>query len=196
MISIGIRDGAVWHVSSSLARDGAAPAPATLSQSEAERIAISDAGLAAATILRTELVAVPTADRGARAAYEVIFGADLSGAEPVAYSTYVDARDGSVLVREDLVDSDADNPEWEVFPNSPPTDYSSTDTRVHWCFAAGAGCDEVVGTSASPLAWDVDPATGHVDQHDQRQQRDRRAQLVQQQPVQRRHRDRDRAAGP
>ena len=65
-----------------------------------------------------------------------------------------------MLVREDLVDSDSDNPEWEVFPNSPPTDYSSTDTRRRWCFLPGGGCDEVVGTSASPLAWDVDPATG------------------------------------
>jgi hypothetical protein len=160
MLSIGIRDGAVWHVTSSLARDGAAPAPATLSRSEAERIAIGDAGLTRASIMRTSLVAVPTADRGARAAYDVIFGADLSGAEPIAFSTYVDARDGTILVRENLVDSEVDNPEWEVFPNSPPTDYSSTDTRARWCFAAGPGCDEIVGTSASPLAWDVDPATG------------------------------------
>jgi len=160
MLSIGIRNGAVWYVSSSIARDGASPPPATLSASDAERIALGDAGIATATILRTELVAVPTADRGTRAAYEVIFGADLSGAEPVAYSTYVDARDGSVLVRENLVDSDVDNPEWEVFPNTPPTDYSSTDTRAHWCFGPGLGCDEIVGTSASPLAWDVDPATG------------------------------------
>ena len=55
--------------------------------------------------MRTSLVAVPTADRGARAAYEVVLGADLRGADPVAYSTYVDARDGAVLVRENLVDS-------------------------------------------------------------------------------------------
>jgi hypothetical protein len=71
----------------------------------------------------------------------------------------VDARDGSLLVREDLVDAADDNPEWEVFPNTPPVDYSSTDTRVRWCFAPGPGCDEVVGTSASPLAWDIDPTT-------------------------------------
>ncbi len=160
MLSIGIRDGAAWYVSSSLARDGSAPAPATLSAAEGERIALRDAGVSDATIVRTELVAVPTADRGTRAAYEVIFGANLQGGEPLAFSTYVDARDGGVLVRENLVDSDVDNPEWEVFPNRPPTDYSSTDTRVHWCFGPGLGCDEVVGTSASPLPWDVDPATG------------------------------------
>ena len=159
MLSIGIRNGAVWYVSSSIARDGTSPEAATLSASDAERIALGDAGLATATILRTELVAVPTADRGTRAAYQVTFGANLSGAEPVAYSTYVDARDGGVLVRENLVDSDVDNPEWDVFPNRPPTDYSSTDTRAHWCFGAGVGCDEIVGTAASPLPWDVDPAT-------------------------------------
>jgi hypothetical protein len=67
----------------------------------------------------------------------------------------VDGRDGSVLVREDLVDHSEDNPAWEVFPNTPPFDYSSTDTRVRWCFLPGPGCDEVVGTPASPLAWDV-----------------------------------------
>ena len=67
-----------------------------------------------------------------------------------------------MLVREDLVDYAEDNPEWEVFPNTPPVDYSSTDTRVRWCFAAGPGCDEVVGTSASPLAWDVGPSNRQV----------------------------------
>src|SRR5919106_345110 len=101
LLVVGVRDGMVFHVSGSLARDAA---------------------------------------------------------EPVAFSSFVDARDGSLMVREDLVDYDTDNPEWEVFPNTPPVDYSSTDTRVRWCFAPGPGCDEVVGTSASPLAWDIDPS--------------------------------------
>ena len=159
LLAVGVRDGAVWHVSSSLARDGATPAPATLTAAQAQRAAAADAGLTNPTILRTALVAVPTVSEGARAAYEVILGGDLGGADPAAFSTYVDARDGSVLVRENLVDQEADNPEWEVFPNSPSVDHSSTDTRVTWCFQT-AGCDETVGTSASPLPWDVDPATG------------------------------------
>jgi extracellular elastinolytic metalloproteinase len=74
LVSIGVRDGAVWYVSSSLARDGKAPAPATLSAAAAERIARADAGLADATVMGTELVAVPTVDRGARAAYDVVLG--------------------------------------------------------------------------------------------------------------------------
>ncbi|SDZ06728.1 Fungalysin metallopeptidase (M36) [Micromonospora pattaloongensis] len=159
VLSVGLRDGAVWHVSSSLARDGAAPAPATLSQARAEQIARSDAGLPGAKILRTQLVAVPTADHGTRAAYQVVLGDDLSGADPQAFATYVDARDGAVLVRESLVDHHSDNPEWDVFPNSPKTDYSSKDTRVRWCATPQRGCDEAVG-AGSPLAWDVDPATG------------------------------------
>ncbi|MBY8870362.1 M36 family metallopeptidase [Micromonospora sp. PLK6-60] len=160
IVAIGVRAGAVWHVSSSLARDAAAPAPATLTAAQARERAVADSGLTGATVLRTALVAVPTADRGARAAYEVVLGADLRGGEPVAYSTYVDARDGAVLVREDLVDHDADNPRWDAFPNTPPTNHATVDTRSRWCFQAGAGCAEVVGTAASPLAWDVDPATG------------------------------------
>jgi extracellular elastinolytic metalloproteinase len=158
MLSVGVRNGAVWYGSSSLARDAGAPRPATLSRADAERIAMRDADVSHAIVMGTGLVAVPTPDRGARAAYEVVFSADVNGAEPVAYSTYVDARDGSVLVRENLVDSDSDNPGWKVFPNTPPTDYSSADTRQNWCFTADPGCAEVVGTTASPLAWDVNPS--------------------------------------
>jgi extracellular elastinolytic metalloproteinase len=160
LLSVGVNGGKVWFVSSSLARDAAAPAPATLPAAEAQRIAAADAGLPGATIMSTKLVAVPTPDQGARAAYQVTLGADLTGNDPAAYTTYVDARDGGVLVREDIVDEDSDNPKWDVFPSSPRTDYSSADTRRTWCFAPDRGCDEVVGTSASPLPWDVDPETG------------------------------------
>ncbi|MFG1994296.1 M36 family metallopeptidase [Actinoplanes sp. NPDC048988] len=160
LLSVGVRDGKVWYVSSSLARDAAAPEPATLGADQAAAAAKAEAGLPGATILASKLVAVPTADRGARAAYQITLGDDLRGADPVAYTTYVDARDGKVLVRDDIVDADSDHPEWEVFPANPPTSYSSRDTRRTWCFAPGPRCDEVVGTPASPLGWDVDPATG------------------------------------
>jgi extracellular elastinolytic metalloproteinase len=156
LLVVGVRDGMVFYVSGSLARDAAQPAPARLSEDEAARIAVGDAGVDRSAVQDIELVAVPT-PAGARAAYNVlIIGGDA--AQPVGFSSFVDARDGSLMVREDLVDYDTDNPEWEVFPDTPPVDYSSTDTRVRWCFAPGPGCDEVVGTSASPLAWDIDPA--------------------------------------
>jgi extracellular elastinolytic metalloproteinase len=160
LLSVGVRDGKVWYVSSSLARDAAAPQPATLSASAAERAAATDAGVSNPAVMETSLVAVPTPDRGARAAYQITLGSGLNGAEPAAYTTYVDARDGSILLRESLVDSDSDNPDWQVFPSTPPTDYSSTDTRQRWCFADGPGCQEIVGTSASPNAWDIKAANG------------------------------------
>jgi extracellular elastinolytic metalloproteinase len=160
LLSVGVRAGQVWSVSSSLARDAAAPAPATLTRAEAERIAAADAHLTTPTVIATELVAVPTPEQGARAAYQVTLGQDLTGAEPVAYTTWVDARDGAVLVSESIVDEHSDNPRWDVFPNSPRTDYSSRDTRKTWCQQPARHCDEAVGTTASPLGWDVDPATG------------------------------------
>ncbi|MGH8836358.1 MAG: M36 family metallopeptidase [Actinomycetes bacterium] len=161
LLAIGVRNGAAFYVSSSLSRSSAAPADATLSADGARKIAIRDSGRADAKVMKTELVAVPTAT-GARSAYLITLGADVNGANgtPVAYATYVDARDGSILLREDLVDHDSDNPEWAVFPNTPPTDYSSTDTRVIWCQTATAGCDEAVGSSASPLSWDAFSGTG------------------------------------
>ncbi len=161
LLAIGIRNGAVYYVSSSLARSSAAPAAPLLSAKAAEKIAIVNTGRADANVMKTELVAVPTTT-GARAAYLTTLGADVNGAHgsPVAYATYVDARDGSILLRENLVDHDIDNPEWAVFPNTPPLDYSSTDTRVRWCAAATTGCDEIVGSPASPLSWDRDSVTG------------------------------------
>jgi extracellular elastinolytic metalloproteinase len=154
LLAVGVRDGAVWHVSSSLARDAGRPAAATLSADAAAQIAAADASVDETAVQAVELVAVPMPQGAARAAYEVVLiGED--DAQPVGFTTYVDGRDGSVLVREDLVDHSEDNPAWEIFPNTPPFDYSSTDTRVRWCFLPGPGCDEVVGTPASPLAWDV-----------------------------------------
>ncbi|MFD6692586.1 hypothetical protein [Micromonospora aurantiaca (nom. illeg.)] len=74
MLSIGVRDGAVWHVSSSLARDAGTPAPATINAEQARKAAVADAGRSDAHVVRTSLVAVPTADRGPRAAWEVVLG--------------------------------------------------------------------------------------------------------------------------
>ncbi|WP_426245274.1 M36 family metallopeptidase [Nocardioides sp. LHG3406-4] len=158
IVSVGVRAGKALYVSSSLARDAAPPAPASLTAADAERIAAQDAGIAEPVVRRTTQVAVPMPGAPARAAFQVVLGSEADAA--TAFTSYVDARSGEVLVRDDLVDHDSDNPEWEVFPSSPPQDYSSADTRMTWCWLAAASCDEVVATSASPLPWDVDPATG------------------------------------
>jgi len=157
LLTVGVRDGQVFIVSGSLARDAAQPAPARLTAEDAARVAVRNVGVNSSAVRNVELVAVPTPNDGARAAYAVLIIGGTQAA-PIAVSSYIDARDGTLLVREDLVDYDVDNPDWEVFPRTPPVDYSSTDARVRWCFAPGPGCDEVVGTPASPLDWDIDPS--------------------------------------
>lgn len=167
LVALGVSGGKVLSVTSSLARDTAAPAPATLDRAEAIASAARDAGItvSAAETKKATLVAVPTAE-GARAAYQVTL-IDAAGAngEPAAVNSYVDARTGKVLVQENLVDhaeaADPGNPRWEAFPAAPPGDYSSKDTRQTWCWRPASGCDYVVGGDpATGIPWDVDHTTG------------------------------------
>ena len=101
-------------------------------------------------------------DGGARSAYMVAVS-DESAADPVNNTTYVDARTGDILVREDNVDEENDDPTWKAFPENPPADYSSTDTRELWCWTATAGCDRVMSNPSSPLPWDIDPSVSSTD---------------------------------
>ncbi|MFG2088476.1 M36 family metallopeptidase [Spirillospora sp. NPDC048824] len=161
LVAVGVTGGKVVSVTSTLSRDDGPPAPATLSEEDAVAAAGRDAGIAvsAGDIRRVRLVAVPTAG-GVRSAYQVVL-MDSSGGEPKAVTSHVDARSGAVLVRENLVDHDSDDPRWSVFPATPPGDYSSRDTRQTWCFVPAAGCRMVVGGDPSGgLPWDADPATG------------------------------------
>jgi extracellular elastinolytic metalloproteinase len=159
LVVLGVKDGRVLSVSSSLSRDTSAPAPATLDTNGAVAAAARDASIdvSAAEIKKTQLVAVPTA-QGPRSAYQVTL---VDANEPAAVNSYVDARTAQVLVRENLVDHfDPENPKWEVFPAAPPGDYSSRDTRQTWCFLPGPGCDMITGRDAATgQAWDVDPTT-------------------------------------
>ncbi len=158
MATLGVSAGKVVHVSSSLASDSAAqPEPATLSEAEATQIAADDAGLSTDRSVRVLKVALPMPSGGARTAYEVVlFGANP--ADLTAFTTYVDASSGQILLRDDLVDHDSDNPEWSVFPANPPADYSSTDTRVKWCFVQAPGCERAVRLAGTGQAWDTDTA--------------------------------------
>jgi extracellular elastinolytic metalloproteinase len=161
LAAFGINNGTVSYLSSTLSPDSAEPAPATLSPDDALAAAATNAGLAANQLgtVRVQLGAVPMPGAPARAAYQVVLlsneTTDLTG-----YTTYIDARTGQVLVREDIVDHETDNPEWKVFPANPPNDYSATDTRQTWCLTATAGCQRTVSSANSGLAWDVDQATG------------------------------------
>ena len=108
-------------------------------------------------------VAFPTPQRGARLAYETVYtdGVDAG------YRHIVDAASGEILYREGIVESLVDNPRWDVFPAFPlltrlnrfPYNYPSADTRRTWCWEKARGCHDVIANAASPLPWDVDPAT-------------------------------------
>ena len=100
-------------------------------------------------------VVVPVPGKAPRDAFHVVLRDEVDS----GYSVYVDARSGSVIARESLVDFDSDNPRWNVFTGTPATDGSSEDSRTGWCWTAAAGCTEPIGNPASADAWDVDPAT-------------------------------------
>jgi extracellular elastinolytic metalloproteinase len=177
LAAVGVADGRAYMVNSTLAPDVTAPEPATIDQKEALGKAMKDASLSGGTVTAkgssggwnrfeasglagtqsVKPVAVPLPEGGVRAAYEVsVNDSDPNGAQ--AYTSYVDARTGDVLIREDNVNDEADDPRWKAFPENPPADYSSRDTRETWCFTKTRGCDRVVGNPASPLPWDVDPS--------------------------------------
>ena len=161
LVSILVSGGSVLHVSSSLSRDTRAPAAATLSAAEAVDAAIRDAGLRADQVGNPDsrLVAVPTPTEGPRAAYAVTLIAP-DDAEPTAFTTYVDARTGDVLVREDLVDFDSDNPNWAVFPSTPTPPPASPGPREIWCLTPAADCVRTVVDPVTEQAYDIDIATG------------------------------------
>jgi extracellular elastinolytic metalloproteinase len=180
LVAVGVVDGKVAFLSSSLTTDTQLTGSVGLTPEAAVRAAAEAAGQPAGAIsnvrtddgwtvmdvegysdpARARLVAVPTPTDGVRQSYEVLL-MDLP-AELGAMS-YVDAESGALLVRDGIVDHAAENPAWKVFPASPALDYSTNDTRELWCWnlaAPPAGCQKAVANSASPRPWDVDAATG------------------------------------
>ncbi|MFF5175818.1 M36 family metallopeptidase [Micromonospora sp. NPDC000089] len=162
LVTVAVAGGEVISVSSSLARDAAAPTPATLTADQAYAAALADAGLAADAVASHDVrpVAVPTPLDGTRAGYEVTL-IGRSTDHPAAFTTYVDGITGAVLIREDLVDFDSENPSWAVFPATPPRDLpAGQDPRVRWCADPAPGCAAAFRDPASGRPWDVDLATG------------------------------------
>jgi len=162
LVSILLNGGNVVRVTSSLSRDTTAPEASTLSAADAVAAALSDAGLGADQVSAPDVleVAVPTPEDGPRAAYEVtLVSTDVDN--PTAFTTYVDGRTGGILIRDDLVDFDSDNPTWAVFPTTPPATIApGTDPRVTWCFTPKVGCVKTVSDAASGQAWDINQVTG------------------------------------
>lgn len=181
-VSVAVADGSVIHAWSSLTRDTRVTGEAELSAQKAVRAAADEVGrdLDAGDVslagnqgewtvmkargiddpARARLVAVPTPRDGVRPAWETLL---TQPSESEGFRQFVDAENGELLVRTDVVDhaQDPENPEWAVFPVSPPLDYSTNDTRERWCWEAGEGCDRVIGNAASPAPWDVKAKTGN-----------------------------------
>jgi extracellular elastinolytic metalloproteinase len=182
LATVGVVEGKVAYLSSSLTTDTALTGSVVLSPEDAVRAAAQAAERPAGAIsnvrvengwtmmdvegytdpARARLVGMPTPTDGVRQAYEVLL-MDVVDVDPLGAMSYVDAENAALLVRDGIMDYAADNPAWKVFPASPPLDYSSTDTRQLWCWniaAPPAGCQKAIANPASPMPWDVDAATG------------------------------------
>jgi extracellular elastinolytic metalloproteinase len=182
LVTVGVVDGKVAFLSSSLTTDTRLTNSIVLSPDDAVRAAAQAAGQPAGAIskVRTEngwivmnvdgytdparvrLVGVPTPTDGVRRAYEVLV-MDVVATDPLGAMSYIDAENGALLVRDGIVDHASDNPAWKVFPANPPLDYSTNDTRELWCWSitpSVPGCEKAVANGASPAGWDTDAATG------------------------------------
>jgi extracellular elastinolytic metalloproteinase len=177
-VAVGVVDGRVAYVSSSLAGAGLAPGRTSLSSARALSLAARDVGLAVdpadVTVTRrvagwsrarvpglakeqsVRLVAVPTPQDGVRKAFQTFLWSEAG-----AFTHFIDALTGQVLIRLDEVDH-AGEPKWDVFEAYPSPSYASTDTRETWCWTAAPGCDVVIAQDplATPFPWDVRPAQG------------------------------------
>src|SRR5437764_125393 len=162
LVAVLVQNGAVVRVTSSLTRDTRTPEPATRTPAGAVVAALRDAGLPGERQARVDVraVAVPMPAAAPRVAYAgTLIAPDPT--DPVAYTSYVDARTGAVLVRDDLVNFDTDNPMWAVFPATPPLALPpGADPRTRWCLTPAPGCTRTVRDPVSGQAWDVSLSTG------------------------------------
>jgi extracellular elastinolytic metalloproteinase len=182
LVTVGVVDGKVAFLSSSLTTNTTVTNDVVLSAEEAVRAAARAAAQPAGSVsnlrnengwlvldvkgytdpARARLVGVPTPTNGVRRAYEVLL-MDIAGVDPIGAVSYIDAETGALLLRDGIVDHASDNPAWKVFPAAPPLDYSTTDTRELWCWTITPSvpdCDQAVANDASPAPWDVDAALG------------------------------------
>ncbi len=159
LVAVAVKGGDVLRVTSSLSPRTTAPAAATLEPDAALAAALTDAGIARDELAdsRVRQVAVPMPGAAPRTAYEVVV-LSKDTEHPLGYTTYVDARTGKVLIRENLVNFAEDDPHWKVFPATPTP--AGTDTRELWCATAAPGCARQVLDPATGKPWDIDPATG------------------------------------
>src|SRR5262245_49012184 len=129
LVTVGVVDGKVAYLSSSLTTDTSVTNQVALSAEEAVRSAAQAAGQPAGPIsttrsengwlaldvkgytdpARVRLVGLPTPENGVRRAYEVLL-MDVAGDDPIGAVSYIDAETGALLVRDGIVDYAADDP--------------------------------------------------------------------------------------
>jgi len=122
---------------------------------------------------RVRKVALPTPRDGVRAAWEVLMQDATAPQEfPEAFTSYVDAVTGKVLIRNNDVDyldgagpqvrpQVGPGPQWRGFdhsPDLPQPGAASPDTRALYCWTAATDCTRVLGPiSPSRFAYDELP---------------------------------------
>ena len=113
LVAVAVKGGDVLRVTSSLSPQNGTPQAATLTPDAALAAALADAGIARDELAdsRVRQVAVPMPGAAPRAAFEVVV-LSKDADHPLGYTTYVDARDGKVLIRENLVNFAEDDPHW------------------------------------------------------------------------------------
>jgi extracellular elastinolytic metalloproteinase len=181
LAAVGVFEGKVAYVSSSLTGSGTLEGAQRLTAQEAWLAAARDVGIdkrlsqlairdsragfgqlqvdGLAPLQQVREVAVPTPRDGVRRAFEA--NVVDNGPVPEAWTVLVDAETGAVLLRDDRLESAADQPNWRYFENIPPLDGADTDRRIVGCFPAGdaaaAPCtfDERQTEAATPFPWDV-----------------------------------------
>jgi extracellular elastinolytic metalloproteinase len=164
LLTIAVKDDDVVYVSSSLTGDTTLAAQPRLSAADAWLLAARDVGhgrslvnvqatrtsgdwtlIAVAGLAdpqRARLVAVPTPNRGVRPAYETLF-LDNTAGHTRAYTHFVDAATGEILIRRDIVEHS--HPAAATFAGTvPPTDGACAPDNGPWTVAAG----ETVGSVA------------------------------------------------
>ena len=149
LVTVGVGEGKVFYVSSSLTGDAAVTGTVRLSPADAWRRAAADIRRDGAELRtgaperqrgwtvfgvegfpqpqRARLVAVPTPENGVRPAFHTLF-VDVRDGNAEAYAHFVDAESGAILLRQNLVDQlgsgilaqqQPDPPTWKVFPAYP-----------------------------------------------------------------------------
>ena len=193
LVTVGVVDGKVAFLSSSLTTDTRLTNSVVLSPEDAVRAAAQAAGQPAGAIskirrengwitmnvdgytdpARVRLVGVPTPTDGVRRAYEVLI-MDVVASDPLGAMSYIDAENGALLVRDGIVRARFRQPGVEGVPRQSAArllDERHPRALVLEHHSLRAGVRK--GDRKQRVAASVGrkPGDGHFDAHDPRQQR-------------------------